>query len=624
MTASAQEVPDYIGSAQCASCHVDETEAWKTSDHGLAWTEPSDSTVVADFNNTEFHGNGMDVKFSKDEKGFHAKVTEMDGVTQDYNVHSVVGIKPLQQYLFETAPGKLQSFDVVWDVDKKEWFHLYPDSLLPPTDGMHWSGPYKNWNARCAECHSTGFEKNYNPQTRSYQSTQVEIGVGCEACHGPGSKHRDWAKDKQPLTISGLDAYGFTMPTQGGAEKWVQQCAGCHSRREAFNEGNPLPGTAYHDNYRLSLLTPDLYHADGQIREEDYEYGSFLQSKMYAKGVSCMNCHDPHTGERVAEGNTVCTQCHSPAGNPDFPSLPLKEFDTAAHHFHKEGSEGAQCKNCHMVEQTYMGNDERADHSFRIPRPDLSAQTGAPDACTTCHKDQTPEWAAAKIEEWYPNSTHRGPHFGTTFAQAAQDPAGALSNLLAIAKDESQADLVRATSLFLMQAAADEKTVQETTPMLSDDSPLIRASAARLQRAGNPQARVDNLIKLTTDPIRLVRMAAAQELLSAPLGQLPQQATANLRSAMAEWQKSLGNRLDFPETHMVMGGIAMVTRNYPAAINAFRETVQLDPQRIEAWSVLVRLEIGVNGKSAGRKLLDQALQSNPDNPTLLELRPQTQ
>lgn len=620
LSAPALAAPDYIGSAACASCHQPEAEAWKGSDHGLAWTLPSDETVVADFDGTEFHGNGMDVKFSRDDKGFHARVTETDGVTTDYTVHSVAGIRPLQQFLFETAPGRLQSFDVVWDVDKKEWFHLYPDQPLPPSDGMHWTGPYKNWNTRCAECHATGFEKNYDPKTRSFQSTQAEIGVGCESCHGPGSVHRDWARDRQLITLPGLDAAGFTMPTAGGAEKWTQQCASCHSRREPFNDGNPLPGTPYHDAYRLSLLVPGMYHADGQILQEDYEYGSFLQSKMYAKGVTCTNCHDPHKAELVAEGNAVCAQCHSPAGNPDFPSLPLKDFDSPEHTHHPEGSSGAQCKNCHMVEQTYMGNDERADHSFRIPRPDLSAQTGAPDACTTCHKDQTPDWAAAKIAEWFPDPTHRRPHFGTTFAEAARDPAGALSALLAIARDEAQADLVRATALYLMQPAADENTLRQTEALLSDDSPLLRASAVRLQRAASPETRVQNLIGLTADPSRLVRMSAAQELLGAPVAVLPRQLQADLQKAMAEWRESLGNRLDYPETHLVLGGMALVMRNYPAAIGAFREAVTLDPQRIEAWSMLVRLEAGLNGPEAGQEVLDEALGHNPGDAGLEALR----
>ncbi|MDS9469397.1 multiheme c-type cytochrome [Paracoccus sp. MBLB3053] len=620
--AIAQETPAYVGSAQCASCHAAEAETWKGSHHGLAWTEPSQDTIVADFDNSSFEGNGMTVKFSHDDKGYHARVTERDGVTTDYTVHSVIGIAPLQQYIFETEPGRLQSFDVVWDDDLKKWYHLYPDQELPPSDGLHWTGSYKNWNARCAECHATGFEKNYDPETRNYHSIQAEIGVGCEACHGPGSKHLEWVENRIPVSIAGLDAHGFTMPTDGGAEKWIQQCAGCHSRREAFGEGNPLPGTPYHDAYRLSLLTPGLYHSDGQILQEVYEYGSFLQSKMYAKGVSCMNCHDPHSAQLVADGNAVCLQCHSPAGNPDFPTLPLKEFDSPAHHFHKEGSEGALCRNCHMVEQTYMGIDERADHSFRIPRPDLAAETGAPDACTTCHKDQTAEWAATKIEEWYPDSEKRGPHFGTTIARMQTEPAGAVPSLAALARDKNSPDIVRATALYLLEAAADPKLAGSTSALLRDPSPIVRSSAARLQRAAAPEDSVKYLSPLLTDPVRLVRFAAAQEFLSLPTAGLSQSVGSNLKRAMDEWRGSLGNRLDFPETHLVLGGLALTMRNLTAATGAFREVVRLDPQRVEAWVMLVRIAAAQNGPDAARRVVDEALAINPEDPALRDLRSQ--
>ena len=198
-----------MGSDQCIECHRPEAEAWATSHHALAWTEIEAGHIVADFDGTRFDHDGMSVEFSVASDGPRANVTEKDGVTTEYGVHSVVGIEPLQQYLLETEPGRLQSFDVVWDTEARQWFHLYPDQDLPPDDGLHWTGPYKNWNARCAECHATGFEKNYDAQTRSYASTQSEIGVGCEACHGPGSAHIDWTQGQ--TLAADLSEFGFTI-----------------------------------------------------------------------------------------------------------------------------------------------------------------------------------------------------------------------------------------------------------------------------------------------------------------------------------------------------------------------------------------------------------------------------
>lgn len=609
---------DYVGSDACIACHEDEGAAWAQSHHALAWTEVSDGAVLADFDGTRFDHDGMSVTF-RDEYGAPiASVTEKDGVTTEYPVHSVVGIAPLQQYLFETEPGRLQSFDVVWDTETNRWFHLYPDQDLPPDDGLHWSGPYKNWNARCAECHATGFAKSYDSQTRQYASTQSEIGVGCEACHGPGSAHIEWTTGK--ALADGLTEFGFSMAWgRGETEVEIQQCAGCHSRREALGDGNPLPGTPYHDAYNLAMLRPGLYHPDGQILDEVYVYGSFLQSRMYQQGVGCMNCHDPHRADLKAEGNGICTQCHSPAGNPDFPTLTLKEYDTPDHHHHADGSDGAQCKSCHMIERVYMGVDGRRDHSFRIPRPDLGL--GA-DACTDCHADQEQGWAAAEIEVWYPNSSHRSPHFSAAFDAAAKGQLDDPSALLAIADDPDTAGIVRATALYLLQPFAGPELAATAATYLTDADPLVRANAVALQRAASVPDRIARLEPLLSDPLRNVRLTAAKEFLLIPPDALTPEQRPVVQQAVTDWQRSMSHRLDFPETHLVLGGLALSLRNAQAAEGAFREVVELDPQRAEAWPMLVQLAHINRGPQAAIEVLDEALTRLPDDPNLGQLASQ--
>jgi hypothetical protein len=606
----------YVGSAACADCHTEAAADWAKSHHGLAWTEPGPDTVTADFDGTTFTGNGMSVRFRVADGHYHADITESDGTRRDYSVHSVVGVEPLQQYLFETAPGRLQSFDVVWDTAKGGWFHLYGDDVIPPDDGLHWTGPYKNWNARCAECHATGFEKNYDQRTGTYASTQVEMGVGCEACHGPGADHLAWTERWQTTREPPPPLGGFTVDF-ADTEAAIQQCATCHSRREAHGDGNPLPGTPYQDAYTLALLRPGQYHADGQILDEVFDYGSFLQSKMYAAGVGCIDCHEPHTAERRAEGNAVCAQCHSPAGNPRFPTLVPAEYDSPAHHFHEAGSEGAQCKNCHMVERVYMGNDWRADHSFRVPRPDLAAETGAPDACTTCHAGQTPDWATATLAERYPESRHRGPHYGQVLAAGRADPAAAAGDLAALAEDAAQPGIVRATALWLAAQGAGPAEAERLAPLLEDADPLVRASAVQIQRAALPTDRVPRLLPLLADPVLSVRIEAAKQMLDAPIARMPAATEAAFRRAMSEWQASLGNRMDFPETHLVLGGTALSLRNLPAAEAAFAEVTRLDPQQAEAWIMRVRLAAAARGPEAAREVLAEALARLPENPTLL-------
>ncbi|WP_196222838.1 HEAT repeat domain-containing protein [Pseudooceanicola algae] len=611
----------YVGSETCIACHAEAGEAWRGSHHDLAWTSIEDGNIEADFDGTRFALGEMVAEFRLDESGApHVRVTELDGETRDYPIHSVIGEEPLQQYVIETAPGRMQSFDVVWDTEKGEWFHLYPDQELLPDDALHWSGPYKNWNDRCATCHATGFEANYNSATRSYDSTMSEIGVGCEACHGPGARHLEWAEawDATAVEQPPLN-YGFAVDFSD-TEVLIQQCAGCHSRRETFFDGNPVPGTPYHDAYSLSLLRPGLYEADGQILDEDYVYGSFLQSKMYSMGVGCVDCHMPHGGDLIAEGNAVCAQCHSLAGNPEFPSLPLVDFDSPEHTHHPEGSAGAECKNCHMVERVYMGNDWRADHSFRVPRPDLNGETGAPDACTTCHSDQQPGWAAARLEEWFPESTHRGPHFGQILAHGRRNPQASMGELVGLARDEGEAGIVRATALWLLEQPRDPSAAEAVSGLLDDPDPLVRAAAVKAMRAIEPQQRTQRVIPLLGDPARAVRIAAAQAMFDSQIAYLPDHYREMMTGAFTDWQQMMEARLGFPEAQLQLGGSALTMRNFQGAVDAFAEATVLDPALVNAWSMRVRLAEALGDPARALEILDQGLAANPDAIPLIDLQ----
>ena len=623
-TARAQDAsgPRYVGSASCADCHGDIAEAWAGSDHGLAWTEPGPATVLGDFDDATFEKNGVVTRFTRRGDAYVVETEGGDGERHSYDVVGVAGIRPLQQYLLSPKPGRTQAFDIVWDADRHLWYDLYPDQALPPGDGLHWTGPYKSWEARCAECHATGFSRNYDPATRRYAPKAAEHGVGCEACHGPGEAHAAWAADPEAYDADawpGLTPHGFTVDLAASAETEIQQCAGCHSRREAFFDGNPLPGTPYHDAYSLALLRDGLYFADGQIDAEDYVYGSFLQAKMYARGVRCSDCHEPHAARLRAEGNAVCTQCHSPAGNERFPTLRKAEYDDPSHHFHTPGSEGAECKSCHMPRQVYMGIDGRRDHGFRVPRPDLDGADGAPDTCTTCHSDRDPDWAAAEIARRFPDSTHRGPSFATAFAAARRDPATQTNDLLALAGRDDLPGIVRASALDMLVPITDAGMADRTAPLLADADPLVRAAAAGLQRALPAGPRLDRLVPALRDPMRDVRIAAAKAMLGADPTGASESAEASLAAATAEWRSALIARSDFPETHMQIGGAALGARNLQVAESAFREAVDLDPQMVEGWGMIARILAATGDAAGSRKALMQGLTANPGAPMLESL-----
>lgn len=629
LTVSAAEVselvPNYTGSKACAACHETETQAWSGSHHDLAWTLPSDGHVLGDFNDASFEHDGIISRFTSEDGRYFIETDGPDGAMTRYEVEGVAGIAPLQQYLVETEPGRLQALDLAWDVEQERWYHLYPDLALPSGSGLHWSGPYKSWNARCAECHATGYQKDFTFQTQSYASKQAEIGVGCEACHGPGEAHIAWAENPQNGTLAkwqGLSDTGLTLEFVEDQPAFeIELCATCHSRREPLFDASPLPGTPFHDAYRMALLRPGLYHPDGTIQDEVYVYGSFLQSRMHAVGVRCSDCHDPHGAETRLSGNAVCATCHSPAANPRFPSLRQALYDDPAHHFHAPGSAGAQCVSCHMIERTYMGIDERRDHSFRVPRPDLSAETGAPNACNDCHQDQDAAWAAAELAKRFPDSDHRGPHFSQIIAKGRLDAGAAARDLFDIAQRQTLPGIVRATALTMLETAGDPAYAQRALPLLQDPDPLVREAVAGLQRLLPAESRAAALAPALQDPRRAVRISAARAMIGTPRAGDPSLEAATA-AAMAEWQESLLAKTDFPETHAALGGTWLVMNNTRGAEQAFQEAVRLDPQMISAWSILVRIRAALGDAVGARRILEQAIAANPGDLYLLSLRTQ--
>jgi predicted CXXCH cytochrome family protein len=618
--AARAETPAYVGSAACTSCHSGMDRDWAMSDHARAWTLPDETTVLGDFDNATFEHGGQLTRFLRNGDRFLIETEGPDGVRRAYEVVGVAGVDPLQQYLLSPEPGRVQTYDIAWDVEGARWFPVFPDQVAPPGDGFHWTGPYKNWDGRCAECHATGYTRNYSPATDSFAPQMAEIGVGCEACHGPGAAHVAWAENRDgPALAAELAPVGLTADLGASQDAEVMQCLTCHSRRQAMGDGNPVPGGSYHDAFSIALLRPGLYHPDGSIRDEVFEGGSFLQSKMFGMGVRCSDCHDPHTATLRAEGNAVCTQCHSPAGNPRFPSLPLKVFDGPEHHFHPDGSAGAQCVSCHMIQRTYMGVDERRDHSFRVPRPDL-ADTGSPDACTDCHADRTADWATAEIAARFPDSTHRTPHFATAFSAAWISPQPRVADLLAIAEGKDRPGIVRATALELVGSAVDNGSTARVSPLLADPDPLVRAAAAGALGALAPQDRLALLRPLLSDPSRSVREAAARALLDAAA--LPDaRSDPALGAALGEWQQALMLRADFPETHLQIGGAALTMRNFDLALSAFRQAVRLDPQLVDGWSIIVRLQAAMGDSDGARASLTDGLAANPQSQILQALVP---
>ena len=365
--------------------------------------------------------------------------------------------------------------------------------------------------------------------------------------------------------------------------------AGTVRRRARSIRGRRAAGRPFLDNFVPALLRTGLYHADGQILDEVYVYGSFLQSRMHAQGVRCTDCHEPHRLGTLAEGNALCVRCHNPEGNPRFPALKPGLFDSPSHHFHRQGGEGAKCANCHMPARTYMVVDPRRDHSFRVPRPDLSVRLGTPNACTLCHDEKADAWAAEQVRAWYPDGRSGRPHFSEVLAAGRAGDPNTTKELLALARMSDRPAIVRATALDLLRGYGPAQA-DAALDFLIDSEPLVRRSAVTLQELAPPRARVARLVPLLSDPRRSVRIEAARQLVDVPPRDVPHAARPALRAAIAESQASLVATRDFPETQMNLAALAYRTANPRAAEAALRTALNMDRHLGEAWLRLAELQ----------------------------------
>ena len=624
LSAQVQASSDFIGGASCVSCHAEQHELWRGSHHDLAMEVPSAESVLGDFNGATFTHRDVTTTFSRQGDEWLIRTTGEDGKLADFPVRYTFGVYPLQQYLLPLSRGRLQAFEIAWDSRPKEeggqrWFHLNPEEVTDHTDPLHWTGPYMNWNTRCAECHSTNVEKRYDAATRSFDTRFSELDVSCEACHGPGAAHLKWLEAGKDHTVPGagfpvaLDQRGDWAFVDGAAiaqrleplnsNTQIDSCGRCHSRRGTLGEyhyGKPLL-----DTHRLALPESPLYYHDGQIRDEVFVYGSYVQSKMHQAGVVCSNCHESHSLQLRAPANGVCAQCHQAA-----------VYDQPEHHHHPAGSTGASCANCHMPETPYMVVDPRRDHSMRIPRPDLSVVMGVPNACNQCHQDQSAEWALAAVRDWGMRLTDTGSHPGRALQHLEQGKLQATPSVQALAADSTATPIMRATALSALgQAGAG--LPPETQALLRSPEPLLRMGAVRSLSNTSLQKRYGLLQPLIADPVTSVRLAVAENLAPVPLAQIPEEQAEALRAVFAEYVAIAQEHADMPGTQLQLGMFLLNRGDLPAAEKAYREALYLNPQLLPARLNLADLLRVMQREDEARSELQTALEIAPNNSAAL-------
>jgi Flp pilus assembly protein TadD len=411
-----------------------------------------------------------------------------------------------------------------------------------------------------------------------------------------------------------------------------EACGRCHSRRGVISAnyefGKPLA-----DSHRVALLEPSLYFDDGQIRDEVYVYGSFVQSRMYRAGVTCSDCHDPHSLQLLSgsgpgsEPSDVCTRCHLP-----------EIFADAAHHHHEPAA--VACVDCHMPARNYMVVDPRRDHSLRVPRPDLSLVSNAPNACNNCHMNRDAAWAASAAAKWWPVASA---HFATAFAAARRGAANPA--LLAVAGDPGLPGIVRATALTRLSGPLAQTEAVAIQQGLADPDPILREAALRAAGYLPPDAQLQLASPLLRDAVRSVRIEAAlllatvREYLSVNAGfaaaaneyRAAQRAVASrpeAHIALGDFEAALGNpdqaRRHFTTALAMDPGFIASRLNYADALRRFgdeagaekllRDGLALDPVSSDLRHSLGLLLVRTERTEAGLQELRKAAELAPDNP----------
>ncbi len=633
----------FVGGDACATCHSEEYAAWSGSHHDLAMQRANVSTVLGTFDGLEV-GTGLNAAtFLTRGDSFFVRTTGPDGEVGDFPVLYTFGVEPLQQYLVPIGDGRLQAFSWAYDTRPSDdggqrWFDLTPDSLATPGDPLHWTGRMFNWNSNCAECHSTNLDKGYDATSRSYSTTWTDVDVSCEACHGPGSDHIALAERVASGGIAPSGGWGFRTTQSSSRAPWVLAdgeataerrgesegrtetvgaeigtCASCHSHRTRMTDE---AGAGLHDQIHITLLDSELYHPDGQIDGEVYVAGSFLQSRMYQAGVTCSDCHDPHTAQLRVEGNGLCTQCHQGA-----------LFDAREHHGHASGSSGAECVSCHTPAKTYMQVDPRRDHSFRVPDPLLSAELGTPDPCSTCHAESgvKVDFSAARPIGHVAGrlSDEPRPMAAGSIALAAgrAGSPGAPQQLRELAMHDEASAIARATALSLLEGYPSSETASVANNLSGHPDPLVRASALVALRGASARAALPVALQSLDDPVRRVRTealrTAVQHLNTGfTAGDPTADDQALLDRASDEYLAGLTLNQDTPEARLERALFYAATGQLALSEEDLREAIALDPTFAPAYVNLSDM-LRANGRDAeGGALVEEGLRAAPGSAVL--------
>ncbi|HET9716085.1 MAG TPA: tetratricopeptide repeat protein [Pseudolabrys sp.] len=627
-----QRAAEFVGSETCAGCHRVEAALWHHSQHKHAMDHATEQSVLGDFHDATFYYYGVRSRFFRKDGKYWVETDGPGGKLATFQVRYTFGVDPLQQYLIEFPDGRVQALSIAWDARPKEkggqrWFHLYPGENIRHDDVLHWTKLNQNWNFMCAECHSTGLRKNYDAERDRYATTWREISVGCEACHGQGSNHVAWARARDSwwpfgqqddrskgLRVRFDERVGVTWthdPASGYVRRnlpvnllrtEVETCGRCHARRSELSE-YWAPGRWLQETHAIGVpLARDVYWPDGQMRDvvEAYNYVPFKQSKMFAAGVTCSNCHDPHSSKQRIAGEGVCLQCHA-----------SEAYAGTKHSHHQQTDAKPDCVSCHMPARTYMVIDIRHDHSLRIPRPDLSVKLGTPNACNDCHTDKTAQWASDAVTRWFGPNRKGFQTYADAFAAAAGNRSDARQRLVSVAGDPTAPNVARGNALVGLAPYISSANADLARRSLTDPDPMVRIAAMDML-ALVPATQVWPLVApFLSDSVLGVRIRAVSLLAAVPVDRQPPADRERFEKAAAEFIATLKFNADRPEDRSTLANFyARQGRSAEAEIE-YKAALRLSPQYAAAAINLADLYRQMNRDSDGETVLRSAIASSP-------------
>lgn len=660
----------YVGSASCERCHADEHAQWKDSLH-IQMTKPiADATIVGDFSEgTTFADHDRAYAFGRKDGRPFVTVKFGQAPPETFSVDFTLGSKRYQGYLSMLPEGRMFVLPIFWHVEHKRWMDW--KEITPIPDGAH--DIRQIWNVNCFNCHATNIVQGYDVVAKRYNSSWTEMGIGCEACHGPGREHNTlmeaWEKnpalkpayDNSDQNRQLSDTLKILSTRSSDPKRTFDTCAYCHGNKNNVFVGFKA-GDKYTDFAMPFLISEPIpandhqgeFWPDGRPNRFNRPQALTMSGCFEAGAISCASCHLSHGSKHEAslkvdihdgrKGDELCTQCHSSPKPSAFakatadkqaPGPVPASFIGAGlqqHTFHAPQSEGSRCINCHMSDVNWRLLVRKRDHTFQAPVPENTARFGIPNACTTCHDDRSPEWAARQMDEWWGDAERRGQsvRLADTMYRAGSGDASTLPGLARLAVDRSQGLLVRASAAeYIARLVSEGQSDSQRTGSMQtqtsfaggaggaggagragraggagragsatpaivnaligaadDPEPVVRAAAlTALGAIGDRERALGPVLARLVDQSRVVRARAAEVLETFGVVRLPGAAGEALRKAQDEYVLSLDTFPDLAAKHAAKGWFELERGNSDAALVALDKAITVEPNYAYPWVV---------------------------------------